>query len=157
MANVKISQLASAAALTGTEEVPVVQGSATVKTTVQDIADLAGGASYTSYVARISGTTPSVVVFENTTEWELFWQNGPTYDQCSYVATVPTTNFSKIAIFLTSESTKEEFKGTTVVSGRPGYTIETGSVFSNLFVWYNGGSTGTTSGLPVTIEIRIYP
>ena len=43
MANIKISQLASAAALTGTEEVPVVQSNATVKTTVQDIANLAGG------------------------------------------------------------------------------------------------------------------
>lgn len=43
MANVKISQLASAAALTGAEEVPVVQGAATVKTTAQAIADLAGG------------------------------------------------------------------------------------------------------------------
>lgn len=43
MANIKISQLASAAALTGTEEVPVVQSNATVKTTVQDIANLASG------------------------------------------------------------------------------------------------------------------
>ena len=43
MANVKISQLASAASLTGTEEVPVVQGGATVKTTAQAIADLGGG------------------------------------------------------------------------------------------------------------------
>lgn len=43
MANVKISQLASAAALTGTEEVPVVQSNATVKTTAQDIANLASG------------------------------------------------------------------------------------------------------------------
>lgn len=43
MANVKISQLASAASLTGTEEVPVVQGGATVKTTAQAIANLGGG------------------------------------------------------------------------------------------------------------------
>ena len=43
MANIKISQLTSAATLTGAEEVPVVQGSSTVKTTAQDIANLAGG------------------------------------------------------------------------------------------------------------------
>lgn len=47
MANVKISQLASAAALTGSEEVAIVQSNATVKTTTQDIANLAGGGSQT--------------------------------------------------------------------------------------------------------------
>ncbi len=43
MANVKISQLSSAAALTGSEEVAIVQSNATVKTTAQDIANLASG------------------------------------------------------------------------------------------------------------------
>lgn len=42
MANVKISQLASASTLTGSEEIPVVQNNATVKTTAQDIANLGG-------------------------------------------------------------------------------------------------------------------
>lgn len=37
----KISELTGAAALAGTEELPIVQSGATVKTTVQDIADLA--------------------------------------------------------------------------------------------------------------------
>ncbi len=41
MADTKISGLSSAGALGGTEPVPIVQSSATVKTTVQDIADLA--------------------------------------------------------------------------------------------------------------------
>ena len=41
MANKKISQLTAAATLTGTEIVPIVQGTSTVKTTVQDIANLA--------------------------------------------------------------------------------------------------------------------
>lgn len=41
----KISQLTGAGALTGTEEVPVVQSGATVKTTTQDIANLGGGGS----------------------------------------------------------------------------------------------------------------
>jgi hypothetical protein len=40
MANKRISQLDPAASLTGTEEVPVVQSSTTVKTTAQDIASL---------------------------------------------------------------------------------------------------------------------
>lgn len=43
MANKKISQLTVAAPLTGTEELPLVQGGITLKATAQDIADLAGG------------------------------------------------------------------------------------------------------------------
>jgi hypothetical protein len=41
MADKKISELTAAAALAGTEAVPIVQGGETVKTTAQDIADLA--------------------------------------------------------------------------------------------------------------------
>lgn len=71
MSNTKISQLSSAAALDGTEEVPIVQSGETVKTTTQDIADLGGGGSlgYSVYKASMSqsGTSnPTVNVFENT-------------------------------------------------------------------------------------------
>lgn len=45
MADKKISALTSAGALSGSEPVPIVQGGVTVKTTVQDIADLAAGGS----------------------------------------------------------------------------------------------------------------
>jgi len=41
MADTKISALGSAGALAGTEPLPIVQGGVTVKTTVQDVADLA--------------------------------------------------------------------------------------------------------------------
>lgn len=51
MADKKISQLSSAGPLTGTEPLPIVQGGVTVKTTVQDIANLAGGGiSGTNYL-----------------------------------------------------------------------------------------------------------
>ena len=43
MADTKISLLTSAGALAGTEPLPIVQGGNTVKTTVQDIANLASG------------------------------------------------------------------------------------------------------------------
>lgn len=43
MANVKISQLTSASALTGSEVIPVVQSGITKKTTAQAIANLGGG------------------------------------------------------------------------------------------------------------------
>lgn len=45
MANIKISELIPAFALTGIETLPVVQSGSTVKTTVQDILNLAGGTS----------------------------------------------------------------------------------------------------------------
>ena len=66
MANVKISQLSSAAALTGTEEIPVVQDNATVKTTVQDIANLAGGGSTLDVVTvGTFGSSPVNVSFSS--------------------------------------------------------------------------------------------
>ncbi len=70
MSDKKISQLTAASTpLTGTEELAIVQSGSTVKATAQDIADLAGGVPYKSYVANISqsGTNnPSVTVLENT-------------------------------------------------------------------------------------------
>jgi len=45
MSDSKISDLSASTALTGTEEVAIVQGGDTVKTTAQDIADLAAGGS----------------------------------------------------------------------------------------------------------------
>jgi hypothetical protein len=69
MANKKISQLTAASALTGTEELPIVQSGQTVKTTAQDIADLAGGGSYLKYVALLSQSgedAPIATVLENT-------------------------------------------------------------------------------------------
>jgi hypothetical protein len=60
MANVKISALSSASPLIGTEEVPLVQGGVTLKTTTQDIADLAGGGGTANYgVAQVIGATGS--------------------------------------------------------------------------------------------------
>jgi hypothetical protein len=43
MSSVKITELTSSGPLTGSEVLPIVQGSQTVKTTAQDIANLAGG------------------------------------------------------------------------------------------------------------------
>lgn len=65
MANVKISQLTAAAALTGTEVVPVVQNNVTVKTTAQDIADLAGGGASTLNMVTVGtlGTSPISVTY----------------------------------------------------------------------------------------------
>jgi len=50
MSTITISQLPNSGALTGTEVIPIVQSDITVKTTVQDVADLAGGLEGTNYV-----------------------------------------------------------------------------------------------------------
>lgn len=55
MANVKISQLASAGSLAGTEVLPVVQGGTTKKITVQAIADLAAGGGGSAFSVTANG------------------------------------------------------------------------------------------------------
>lgn len=80
MADTKISALSAAAALDGTEELPVVQSAATVKTTAADIAALAGasllGYTHVSLAASVTATgttftdvdaTNAVVTFEAAT------------------------------------------------------------------------------------------
>ena len=73
MANVKISQLGSAATLTGTEALPIVQSGSTLQTTVQDIANLAGGGgvgtvtSVAALTIGTSGTDLSSTVANSTT------------------------------------------------------------------------------------------
>ena len=68
MSDKKISQLTAAAALTGTELVPIVQSGITVSTTAQDIADLGGG-----------GTLPVETVYPTTDALKAgtrFWYKG---------------------------------------------------------------------------------
>jgi len=59
MADQKISQLSAASPLVGTEIVPIVQSGGNVKTTVQDIADLASGGTGTVETV-VAGTNISV-------------------------------------------------------------------------------------------------
>lgn len=69
MSNSKISQLSSAASLTGTEVLPIVQSGTTVKTTAQDIADLASG-GFPTLIISFEFTSPGnlsyTVQFNNT-------------------------------------------------------------------------------------------
>lgn len=66
MADSKISNLTSASTLTGTEEVPIVQGSVTVKATTQDIADLAGGGSLATEDQEIDSTGERKIILGGT-------------------------------------------------------------------------------------------
>jgi len=62
MANTTITGLSAAAALTGTEVLAIDQSGSTVKTTVQDVANLAGGgSSFTLTTVGTLGTGSSVI------------------------------------------------------------------------------------------------
>jgi hypothetical protein len=160
MANVKISQLTSATTLTGAEEIPVVQGSSTVKTTAQDIADLAGGASYTSYVARISGTSSiSEIILSNTTGYTFTWTKSEIinyYPGYAYTATLAVPNL-KIAVFISGQAILQDTgKEQSYISPNPGYEIlGLGISSSRINLWYD--TNGVDNGTELTVEIRIYP
>lgn len=62
MANVKISALGAAGALTGTEPLPIVQGGVTLKTTTQDIANLSGGGGFTVPTLTLTPALPNWAV-----------------------------------------------------------------------------------------------
>jgi len=65
MADLKISELAAASALTGTELVELVQGGVNKRTTTQEIADLGAGGGGT--VTSVSGTTDRITSTGGTT------------------------------------------------------------------------------------------
>jgi hypothetical protein len=160
MANVKISQLNSGSALTGTEEVPLVQGGSTVRTTAQDIADLAGGVSYTSYVAIVSGDSPvTSSVFENTTGLTFTWASGSSYEPAySYTTTISSVDPTKIAVFLAGEFVLDDVKGISVVFPKPAYKITTvNSTTATIDIFYDTVYSGVPVGTPITVEVRIYP
>jgi len=154
MADKKISQLDAAASLTGTEEVPVVQSGSTVKTTVQDIADLAasGAAPYESYVA--------IITFASGGFTELLLQND--FTGITYTWSNPTTNvlritpsdgatftFNKTVVFVNSYA--NEYLVT------PGRTGSPTAGVINLTHTKHDGTTNTLSYGQFYIEIRVYP
>lgn len=67
MADTKISALSSAGALIGTEPLPIVQGGVTVKTTVQDVANLVGTPDL-QQVTTVGNTTSVGITVDNGTE-----------------------------------------------------------------------------------------
>jgi hypothetical protein len=162
MANVKISELSSAATLTGSEEVAIVQDNATVKTTAQAIADLGGGGgtSYTSYVAIISGNPAGAsTVFENTTGLSFTWNTGSGNGDgnFSYTTTIGSVDPFKIAIFLTGEVNLYDSKGINVIYAKPAYKISlVDPTTAVIDIWYDTGIS-FTQGTPIMVEIRIYP
>lgn len=107
MAKIKISELDAAAALDGTEEIPIVQDGETVKTTAQDIADLGGGgSSYLKYVALLSqyGTdAPVATVLENTLGGTVVWTRNDVGEYTGTLAGAFTVNKTTVNVSIASD------------------------------------------------------
>lgn len=74
MADSKISELSLAGALTGSEHVPIVQSGATVKTTIESIASIAGSIQPSNNNYRLTLTTATPVTTSDvTTSSTLYW------------------------------------------------------------------------------------
>ena len=153
MANKKISQLTSATTpLTGTEELAIVQGGSTVKATAQDVADLAAGLPYKSYVAIISqsGTSNPTVsaVLENTIGTMTVTRSGVgTYTFQSSGFGGFGGNNKVVVLFLNGQSTTGLYRGQ--------YVPPIGAVQLGSFNTSNTVTDGLIS--TATIEIRVYP
>ena len=125
MANIKISQLTPAATLTGAEEIPVVQGSSTVKTTAQDIADLAGGGATLDVVTvGTLGNSPIAVTYAS-----VAYLNPEAGTQSAPVISYPSINIGQMG-----------FSGTLSSISFPTLTIGSISI--------QGASTLTSISLP---------
>jgi hypothetical protein len=151
MANKKISQLTAAAALTGTELLPIVQGGVTVQTTAQDIADLGGGgASYREYygVLRVLGATPTVSELENTIGSPLTFSNVSTGE---YVLSFGTELFDSLKVFSIANSGVSGAANLQVYGGGPN------SGKFRLSTYDNTGALSNIGGNATCINIRVYP
>lgn len=100
MANVKISQLTAGSALTGTEEIPVVQSGSTVRTTAQDIANLAsGGATIPTFTFVTTNQQNPAYYFDSyLLQYNINGTNITGYTKTGAL-TINSSNFSPITSF----------------------------------------------------------
>lgn len=148
MAKEKISELAAATALDGTELAVVVQGGDTVQTTTQDIADLGGGgASYLKYVALLTQTgtdAPVATVLENTLGGTVVWSYS---DVGEYIATLTAAfTANKTGIVVGCGNGSE----TNFIA----YWVSANAIEMDVFT---GGSASDDLLFKTLIEIRVYP
>lgn len=125
MANVTITGLSPAAALTGTEVLAIDQSGSTVKTTVQDVANLAGGGATLDVVTvGTLGTSPMAVTYTS-----VAYLNPEAGTQSAPVIDCPSINIGQMG-----------FSGTLSSISFP--TLTTGTIF------IQGVSTLTSISLP---------
>lgn len=149
---IKISQLPTSVALDGTEEVPVVQGGETKKTTTQDIASLSA-IPYSSYVAIVSYQSTSVItetILQNDFTGVTYTWSNPTSNVLTVTPSVGTTfTPNKTVVFVNSYD--NEYLVTPTRTGGP-----TASVVNLTHVKWDGTTGGLDFGT-FFIEIRVYP
>jgi len=153
----KISQLTSAASLTGTEVLPIVQNGQTVNTTVQDVVDLAG-VPYKIYTTRIL-TDMSGVITQTILENTLF--DGPLVfsapDQFGNiianfpVGSIARTDFRKVFFNLIATDNVGKFN-----SGISN-VLQPGDIAEGIYVYRVNEQSTSWSSLSGVIEIKVYP
>jgi hypothetical protein len=126
MANIKISELTSAATLTGTEVVPIVQSSSTVKTTALSIANLA------THTIKVSLTSADILAL-NATPFTLIAAQG--------AGTL--TNVIRVWFKYNFNTTAYTGGGTLTVTYNSNGFIPVNTAFSNLL-----GQTSNSIGRP---------
>ena len=147
MANIQINQLPEAGALTGLEEIPMDQEGATVKTTAQDIADLAA-APYKTYVALVSqsGTAaPTAIVLQNTMVGAVTLSN-PSGLVCVYRISCPDFVYTKMLVLMIPSA-----------YGTTGTTISARQDAGYVDFTATAGLSGGVSTIFANLEIRVYP
>ena len=161
MADKKISQLTGASTLTGTEELPIVQGGQTVKTTTQDIADLAGGGGVKKYVALLSpGADPftdppfASTIFENTMDGNITFgiDGNGTY----WIENINLVDPTKVFVLFTGSKSG---KGNGNVESI-GAEIYEDFEYPGIKLWFStfeSGNYESNWGAPIFVEIRVYP
>jgi hypothetical protein len=161
MANKKISQLTAAAALTGTELLPIVQDGVTVQTTAQDIADLGGGGGlpylvYTALLTQTGTDAPVATVLQNTLGFNINITRsaGPPFIVYNFTR-ADSLNFdvTKTAFYLGSVTDS----GNNVAWYKDFSSLPSTQIRIVPTVLSSGNNTDWENSRPVLFEIRIYP
>ena len=158
MANKKISQLTAAAALTGTELLPIVQDGVTVQTTTQDVADLGGGGLpyllYTAILTQTGTTAPVATVLENTFN-ETFSITRPTGIAVYNIESV-NSSFTAGKTFVILQSVTSFTTGNIVINQV--FNISTSAINIRTFDTSFTPAEATFANPNIfSIEIRVYP
>ena len=141
MANVKISQLASAATLTGTEEVAIVQSNVTVRTTAQNIANLASGGGGLAFpTVSITPAIPSYAAQKYYVP-PVFNINGVTTDSTKYAYSFQALSEGATGIYYSANKVTALSTTATVIDDLPVGNFD---------------PTFTTLSLP-TVEVIVQP
>lgn len=145
--------------LDGTELLPLVQGGANVKTTVNDLAK--GVKIYRALLTGLSDGTITAVVLENTLGGVPVWHNEAEGSySCTLAGAFPAEKTFIMCgtvadgVFLNNNGTSDYESPPTFVNNFPdalGFMVEDNVTSNDVVVYRNDALSGTA------IEIRVYP